>query len=54
MKNSEDRIQNAEYRIHLDSNLLGGIEIAMGNKVIDGSIRQRLDHLRRMLMSVRV
>jgi len=35
--------------IELDGNLLGGIKVIMGNTVIDGSVRKRLEGLREKL-----
>jgi len=43
-----------KFYIDLDSNLLGGIQVIMGNTVIDGSVRRRLDELKEKLMSVGV
>ena len=40
--------------IDLDASLLGGLQITIGNKVIDGSVRRRLDELHDKLMSVRI
>jgi len=38
----------------LDPELLGGVEVRMGNTVIDGSVRRRLDELKQKLMTVQV
>ncbi|PIU40992.1 MAG: ATP synthase F1 subunit delta [Candidatus Omnitrophica bacterium CG07_land_8_20_14_0_80_42_15] len=40
--------------LELDPNLLGGIQVIVGNTVIDGSIRRRLDDLNEKLMTVKV
>jgi len=40
--------------IDLDGTLLGGIQIIIGNRVIDGSVRRRLDDLREKLESLRL
>jgi F-type H+-transporting ATPase subunit delta len=43
-----------KFYIALDGTLLGGIQVTIGNKVIDGSIRRRLDDLKDMLMAAEV
>ena len=40
--------------IDLDGSLLGGVQVTIGNTVIDGSVRKRLDELRAKLMTARV
>lgn len=40
--------------IDLDGSLLGGVQVTIGNTVIDGSVRRRLDELREKLETVRV
>ena len=35
-----------KFFIELDSSLLGGVKVVIGNIVIDGSIRRRMDDLR--------
>lgn len=40
--------------IELDGNLLGGVQVIIGNTVIDGSIRRRLDDLKEKLLTARV
>ena len=40
--------------IELDGNLLGGVQATVGNTVIDGSVRRRLDELREKLTALRV
>jgi F-type H+-transporting ATPase subunit delta len=35
--------------IDLDAELLGGVQVVIGNKVIDGSVRKRLEDLREKL-----
>jgi len=37
----------------LDRNLLGGVKVIMGNTVIDGSVRKRLEGLREKLDALR-
>ena len=39
--------------IELDGNLLGGIKVIIGNMVIDGSVRRRIDELRGNLEAIR-
>ncbi|MBF0478840.1 MAG: ATP synthase F1 subunit delta [Candidatus Omnitrophica bacterium] len=43
-----------KFYIELDGNLLGGIQIIMGNTVIDGSVRRRLTDLKQQLMAVKI
>jgi F-type H+-transporting ATPase subunit delta len=38
----------------LDGDLLGGLQIRIGNMIIDGSVRKRIDELRKKLMLVEV
>ncbi len=38
--------------IDLDSSLLGGVQVVIGNKIIDGSVNKRLEQLRAQLLSV--
>jgi F-type H+-transporting ATPase subunit delta len=40
--------------LELDPDLLGGIQIRIGNTVIDGSVRRRLDELKKKLMLIQV
>lgn len=40
--------------LDLDPDLLGGIQIRIGNVLIDGSVRRRLDELKEKLMTVQV
>ena len=40
--------------IELDGNLLGGVQATVGNTVIDGSVRRRLDELKEKLTALRV
>jgi F-type H+-transporting ATPase subunit delta len=40
--------------IELDGSLLGGVQVTIGNTVIDGSVRHRLEELREKLQAVRV
>ncbi len=42
------------FYIDLDGSLLGGVKIIMGNTVIDGSVRKRLDDLREKLLAVNI
>lgn len=39
--------------IELDANLLGGVKVIMGNTVIDGSVRKRLEGLKKNLDAIR-
>lgn len=51
----EDRFKK-KFKIYIepDASLLGGMQIIIGNTVIDGSVRRRLDELKEKLMTVRV
>ena len=40
--------------IELDGNLLGGVKVIMGNTVIDGSVRKRLEGLKTKLDAMRM
>jgi len=40
--------------LELDPDLLGGLQIRIGNTIIDGSVRRRLDNLREKLMTAQV
>ncbi|MFA6217944.1 MAG: ATP synthase F1 subunit delta [Candidatus Omnitrophota bacterium] len=53
-KLEEKYSQKFKFYIDLDSSLLGGVQIIIGNTVIDGSVRRRLDELREKLMAVKV
>lgn len=49
----EKKIKNTiKLYIELDSRLLGGIQVIIGNKIIDGSVNRRLEDLRQRLLSV--
>jgi F-type H+-transporting ATPase subunit delta len=43
-----------KFYIQLDGGLLGGIQIIVGNKVIDGSVKKRLEDLREKLHLARI
>lgn len=43
-----------KFYIDLDSSLLGGVQVVVGNKTIDGSVKRRLDDLKEKLMAVQV
>lgn len=54
IKNIQDAIQKKfarkfKFYIELDSRLLGGIQIIIGNTIIDGSVRKRLNDLEQKL-----
>lgn len=40
--------------VNLDASLLGGIQVTVGNTIIDGSVRKRLQELRERLQTVKV
>lgn len=43
-----------KFYIELDADILGGVEVVMGNKIVDGSVRKRLDDLKERLKTIRV
>ncbi|MDD5692123.1 MAG: ATP synthase F1 subunit delta [Candidatus Omnitrophica bacterium] len=46
--------QNLRFYIDLDGSLLGGVQVIIGNTIIDGSVKKRLDELRDKLITVRM
>lgn len=51
----EDKLhRKINLYLELDADLLGGVQIRIGNTVIDGSVRRRLEELKRKLMLVQV
>ncbi len=40
--------------LDLDPSLLGGVQVCIGNYIIDGSVRRRLDELKEKLMAVQI
>ena len=59
IKRIEDKLEKKfskkfKFYINLDATLLGGIQITIGNNVIDGSVRKRLEELREMLTKIRI
>lgn len=46
--------KNIDLYLELDANLLGGVQVVIGNTVIDGSVRRRLDDLREKLNTLKV
>ncbi|MDD5027050.1 MAG: ATP synthase F1 subunit delta, partial [Candidatus Omnitrophica bacterium] len=42
------------FYIDLDGRLLGGVQVIIGNTIIDGTVRRRLEDLREQLLTVRV
>ena len=46
--------QKFKFYTKLDKNLLGGVQVIIGNKVIDGSLRRKLDDLKEKLNSVQL
>lgn len=54
-KQLENRLKKKlKFHIELEPDLLGGVQVAVGNIIIDGSISRQLDDLKEKLMSVRV
>lgn len=56
IKNRLESKFKKKFKLYIepDASLLGGIQIIIGNTVIDGSVRRRLDELKEKLMAVRV
>jgi len=51
----EEKFQKKfKFYIDLDTNLLGGVQVIIGNRIIDGSLRRRLDELKGKLLAARV
>jgi F-type H+-transporting ATPase subunit delta len=51
----EDKFKKRlNLHLELDADLLGGIQVTIGNTLIDGSVKKRLDDLRKKLMNIRV
>jgi len=50
-----ERVTGKKVKIHerLDPRVLGGLVVKLGDKVLDGSLRRRLERLRRGLYAVR-
>jgi F-type H+-transporting ATPase subunit delta len=46
--------QNFRFYIDLDGSLLGGVQVVIGNTIIDGSVKKRLEELREKLTQVRM
>jgi len=46
--------KKCKFYIELDSRILGGIQVIIGNRVIDGSVRGRLNDLKEKLQAIRV
>lgn len=46
--------QKFKFFIELDSRLLGGIQLIIGNRIIDGSVRRQLQNLKENLMAARI
>ncbi len=46
--------QNLKFYIDLDGSLLGGVQVVIGNTIIDGSVKKRLESLREQLTTVRM
>lgn len=43
-----------KFYISLDGSLLGGVQVIIGNTVLDGSVRRRLDEMRGALEKIRI
>jgi len=59
MKDIEEKLEKKlnkklRFYVDLDPDLLGGVKVTIGNTVIDGSVRRRLEDLKEKLMAVKV
>lgn len=51
----EDKLQRKlNLFLELDAGLLGGVQVRIGNRVIDGSVRRRLEEIKEKLKAVQV
>ena len=46
--------QDLRFYIDLDGSLLGGVQVVIGNTIIDGSVQKRLQELREKLNTIRM
>ena len=46
--------QSLKFYIDLDGSLLGGVQVVVGNTIIDGSVKKRLEGLREQLTTARI
>ncbi len=46
--------QDLRFYIDLDGSLLGGVQVVIGNTIIDGSVRKRLEELRDKLTTIKM
>jgi F-type H+-transporting ATPase subunit delta len=46
--------QNLRFYIDLDASLLGGVQVVIGNTIIDGSISKRLTELKEKLTTIEI
>jgi F-type H+-transporting ATPase subunit delta len=59
IKQIEDELEKKfqrkfKFYIDLDGDLLGGVSVTIGNTIIDGSIKRRLEDLKEKLMTLKV
>jgi F-type H+-transporting ATPase subunit delta len=59
IKKIEEALKNKfkkdlRFYIDLDGDLLGGVQVVIGNTIIDGSVKKRLHDLREKLITVRM
>ncbi len=51
----ENKLQKKlHFYLELDASLIGGVQVTVGNTVIDGSVKRRLEELREKIKSARV
>ncbi len=56
LKDKLEQVLNCKLNVYLnlDADILGGVQVRIGNRIIDGSVRRRLVELREKLMTTRV
>jgi len=56
IKNKLEKHWGKQFKlsIHMEPQLLGGVQIVIGNYILDGSVRNRLEELRRTLKATRI
>jgi F-type H+-transporting ATPase subunit delta len=56
VKERLEKVMNKKFNLYLeyDPDLLGGVQLIMGNTILDGSVRKRLDELKKQLLNARV
>jgi len=54
-KSLEKKLHSAlQLYVNLAPEMLGGVRVVFGNKILDGSVKERLEEMKRKLMTVKV